>query len=92
MLSSPCQQIGYVQLAGPIVQVTFIQFPGLGFKDDVDFAMYMTTEVGVACIPPSAFYQDPAHGANLCRWCFAKTDATLEAAEQRLMAWAGRKA
>jgi len=65
---------------------------GLGFKDDVDFAMYMTTEVGVACIPPSAFYQDPADGADLCRWCFAKTDATLEAAEERLMAWAGRKA
>ena len=63
---------------------------GLGFKDDVDFAMYMTTEVGVACIPPSAFYQDPADGAFLCRWCFAKTDATLEAAEERLMAWAAR--
>jgi aspartate/methionine/tyrosine aminotransferase len=61
---------------------------GLGFKDDMEFALYMTTEVGVACIPPSAFYKDPAHGANLCRWCFAKSDATLDAAEERLMSWA----
>ncbi|MFL5734841.1 MAG: methionine aminotransferase [Chloroflexia bacterium] len=61
---------------------------GLGFKDDVEFAMYMTTQAGVACIPPSAFYQDPSHGAGLCRWCFAKSDATLQAAEEKLMAWA----
>ena len=41
---------------------------GLGFKDDVDFARYMTTQVGVAAIPPSAFYSVPGDGANLCRW------------------------
>jgi aspartate/methionine/tyrosine aminotransferase len=61
---------------------------GLGFKDDVDFARYMTAEVGVACIPPSAFYHDPSEGANLARWSFAKTHATLDAAGERLRAWA----
>lgn len=60
---------------------------GLGFKDDMEFALHMTTDVGVACIPPSAFYQNPADGANLCRWCFAKSDATLDAAGERLMGW-----
>lgn len=54
--------------------------------DDVAFARYLTTEVGVACIPPSAFYVAEArHEArNLARFCFAKTDATLDAAAQRL--------
>lgn len=60
---------------------------GLGFKDDVEFARFMTAQVGVACIPPSAFYQDPAEGSTLCRWCFAKTNATLTAAGERLRAW-----
>ncbi len=62
----------------------------LGFKDDVDFARYMTAEVGVACIPPSAFYHNPADGATLCRWCFAKRDETLDAAGERLMKWADK--
>jgi aspartate/methionine/tyrosine aminotransferase len=61
---------------------------GLGFPNDVEFARYMTAEVGVACIPPSAFYHDPAEGANLCRWCFAKRDETLDAAGARLIKWA----
>ena len=36
----------------------------LGFADDVTFCRYLTTEVGVAAIPPSAFYHNPADGAT----------------------------
>src|SRR5205814_5580778 len=32
---------------------------GLPFLDDVAFCRHLMTEVGVACIPPSAFYFDP---------------------------------
>lgn len=64
---------------------------GLGFEDDVQFARYMTTEVGVACIPPSAFYSTSDEGKRLARWCFAKKDETLAAAKERLLAWAGGK-
>jgi aspartate/methionine/tyrosine aminotransferase len=84
---------GYLEEAGlnPIrPQGTYFimsDISGLGFKDDVEFARFMTAEVGVACIPPSAFYSNPADGANLCRWCFAKSDATLDAAGERLMRW-----
>jgi aspartate/methionine/tyrosine aminotransferase len=84
----------YLQVAGlkPIrPQGTFFimsDISHLGFEDDVHFAKYMTAEVGVACIPPSAFYQHPVGGANLARWCFAKRDATLDAAGERLIAWA----
>ena len=32
---------------------------GLGFPDDVTFARTLTTDAGVACIPPSVFYSGP---------------------------------
>jgi len=60
---------------------------GLGFEDDVQFAKYMAAEVGVACIPPSAFYHDPSQAGVLARWCFAKSDETLDAAGERLLRW-----
>ena len=65
---------------------------GLGFANDVEFARHMTTEGGVACIPPSSFYENAAEGAQLARWCFAKRDETLDAAGERLIAWAQRHA
>lgn len=55
-----------------------------GFADDVAFCRYLTTEVGVAAIPPSAFYADAASAPPMARFCFAKERATLQAAAERL--------
>ncbi|ANY18096.1 pyridoxal phosphate-dependent aminotransferase [Bordetella pseudohinzii] len=52
-----------------------------------DFAQRLTIEHGVTVIPVSAFYRDPqADGSNhhIVRFCFAKKDATLDAAIERL--------
>jgi len=57
---------------------------GLGFPDDVSFCRYLTADIGVAAIPPSAFYADPARAPLLARFCFAKKDETLRAAAERL--------
>ncbi|MDQ2808734.1 MAG: methionine aminotransferase [Chloroflexota bacterium] len=57
-----------------------------GFPDDVAFARYLTTAVGVAAIPPSAFYLSPPPG-QWARFCFAKNPQTLQAAADRLAAW-----
>lgn len=59
----------------------------LDFANDIEFCRYLTTEVGVAAIPPSAFYQDPADGATVARFTFCKTDEALERAAERLQAW-----
>ncbi|HET9496236.1 MAG TPA: methionine aminotransferase [Chloroflexia bacterium] len=59
----------------------------LGFENDVQFARYMTAEVGVACIPPSSFYSVSDEGKRLARWCFAKKPETLAAAGERLARW-----
>ncbi len=56
----------------------------LDFPDDVTFCRYLTTEIGVAAIPPSAFYRNPADGATLARFAFCKTRSTLEEAARRL--------
>lgn len=64
---------------------------GLGFDTDLDFARYMASEVGVACIPPSAFYHDPTQAPLVARWCFAKTEATLQAAAERLELWKAKR-
>lgn len=55
----------------------------LGETDDVEFCQRLVMENGVAAIPVSAFY---AEGAvkNVVRFCFAKRDATLDAALERL--------
>lgn len=56
----------------------------LDFASDVDFCRYLTTEVGVAAIPPSAFYRNPADGRTLARFAFCKRQETLEEAAKRL--------
>ncbi len=56
----------------------------LGFADDVAFCRHLTTEVGVAAIPPSAFYQNPADGATVARFAFCKSDPALAIAADRL--------
>jgi aspartate/methionine/tyrosine aminotransferase len=59
---------------------------GTGFEDDVSFCKYLTTDVGVAAIPPSAFYADPSTAPKLARFCFAKEPSTIAAACERLTA------
>jgi len=55
-----------------------------GFPDDVAFARYLVTDIGVASVPGSSFYRDPKSGRTKVRFCFCKKDETLSAAEERL--------
>ena len=52
--------------------------------NDVDMAMWMTREHGVATIPVSVFYQTPPEGQRLVRLCFAKREETLREAAGKL--------
>ena len=55
-----------------------------GFKDDVEFTRHLIREIGVACVPGSSFYSDPALGSQQVRFCFCKKDETLLLASERL--------
>ena len=52
--------------------------------DDVAFAHRLVREVGVAAVPGSSFYLDPAAGRGKIRFAFPKRLETLEAAAGRL--------
>ena len=51
--------------------------------NEADFCKWLTTEVGVAAIPVSAFYDRPTE-SGVIRFCFAKQEKTLATALQRL--------
>ena len=53
-------------------------------EKDTDFAIRITKEYGVASIPVSVFYKQPIDN-KLLRFCFAKTNDTLEQAAERLL-------
>ncbi len=55
-----------------------------GFDDDVAFVRHLVSEIGVAAVPGSSFFSDPAHGRRHVRFCFCKKDETLAAAAERL--------
>ena len=51
--------------------------------NEADFCKWLTTKVGVAAIPVSAFYDQPTE-SGVIRFCFAKQEQTLATALQRL--------
>ncbi|WP_252090160.1 pyridoxal phosphate-dependent aminotransferase [Pseudomonas sp. MWU13-3659] len=76
---------------------TFTRTPGTYFQlvdysqirpdlNDVDMALWLTREHGVASIPVSVFYQQPIPEQRLVRLCFAKREETLRQAAEKLCA------
>lgn len=59
------------------------RYSAISEKSDTDFAVWLTQKHGVAVIPVSAFYKD-ATDNHVIRFCFAKTDETLERAAEAL--------
>jgi aminotransferase len=55
----------------------------LGFASDLAAAEWLTREIGVTGVPGSSFFREPVN--HLIRLHFAKTEATLHAAGQRLL-------
>jgi aminotransferase len=55
-----------------------------GFSSDSEFTQYLVKEVGVATVPGSSFYSEPASAPQMVRFCFSKRDETLHEADRRL--------
>ena len=66
---------GYFQL---------VDYSAVSDLDDLAFCRWLTIEHGVASIPLSPFYEAPPPGQRLARLCFAKNEATLDRAIERL--------
>lgn len=55
-----------------------------GFDDDVAFARWLVEHGGVATVPASSFYAPKNLGSHMIRFMFAKQEATLHEAGERL--------
>jgi aminotransferase len=51
---------------------------------DTAFAKYLVEHIGVAAVPASSFYLNPADGISQIRFCFCKKYETLAAAGEKL--------
>jgi methionine transaminase len=60
-----------------------VDYSAVSDLKEEDFCRWLTTEVGVAAIPLSAFYQG-GFDQRFARFCFAKKDVTLNLALERL--------
>ena len=66
---------GYFQL---------VDYSAVSDLPDLEFARWLTQAHGVTGIPLSPFYANPPAGQRLLRLCFAKNEATVNAAVERL--------
>ena len=60
-----------------------VDYSAISPMPEADFAKWLTSEIGVAAIPVSAFYHAP-HESGIVRFCFAKKESTLDEALARL--------
>jgi aspartate/methionine/tyrosine aminotransferase len=77
------QRLGLEALTSSGTYFVNVDIAPLGEDDDATFCERLVKETGVAAIPVSAFYAQD-HVRSVVRFCFAKTDATLDAALDRL--------
>lgn len=77
---------GHVRPEGAYYVMTDIS--SLGFANDVEAAMALVRDAGVASVPGSSFWLDGQGGSNYVRFCFCKKDETLDEAGRRLVEFA----
>ncbi|MBC3875390.1 pyridoxal phosphate-dependent aminotransferase [Undibacterium flavidum] len=61
-----------------------VDYSAISDESEINFATWLTQEIGVAAIPVSAFYREQTQN-RLVRFCFAKQEKTLDAALERLL-------
>lgn len=59
-------------------------FSGISTSDDTAFARDLARRAGVAAVPGSSFFADPADGGSLVRFAFCKSEPMLREAGLRL--------
>ena len=85
--SKGLEQTDFKLLPAPATYFQCVNYTSLNIPqakmNEADFCSWLTTEMGVAAIPVSAFYSKPVE-SGVIRFCFAKKEVTLSAALERL--------
>lgn len=81
------ENTGFKLLPTPASYFQCVNYTGLKIPQaqlsEAQFCSWLTTQIGVAAIPVSAFYAKPVE-SGVIRFCFAKKEQTLGAALERL--------
>jgi aminotransferase len=75
-----CDAVGLTSLPPQGSYYLMVDVRAAGFADDRTAADELMRRCGVATVPGSSFYVDPADGATQLRICFAKQDHDLDRA------------
>ena len=75
-----CDAVGLQSLPPQGSYYLMVDVRGAGFADDRAAADALLARCGVASVPGSSFYVDPADGRHQLRLCFAKQDRDLDKA------------
>ncbi len=81
------EEVGFGVLTPAGTYFVLADIRPLGYDHDVEFCRMLPEKVGVAAVPPTAFYVDKAAGRHLVRFAFCKTLAVIDAAVERLRRW-----
>lgn len=91
MLVDGLGELGFVIHPPDGTYFVVVDHTPFGFENDAAFCRHLIEKVGVAAIPTSVFYHDPADGRKLVRFAFCKTDQTLRDGLDRLKAGLRRR-
>jgi aminotransferase len=84
MLVPALEAAGFRTFAPRGAYYVMTDISSFGFESDVTFARHLVEDGGVAGVPGSSFYADPASGRQRLRFHFARRRETLEKAAERL--------
>jgi methionine aminotransferase len=90
LLAERLRGSGFEPLPAAGTYFQLVDYGALSADADMDFADRLLREAKIAAIPLSPFYASPP-SMTLLRLCIAKKDATLEAAAERLCAFAAAR-
>ena len=76
------RQIGLLFTEPQAAYYVMLDISEFGWENDLDFCEKLAEKVGVGAVPGSSFFREPVN--NLIRLHFAKTEATLTEALNRL--------
>lgn len=84
LLVTGLRQVGFEARAPEGAYYVLADHRPFGFRSDVAFVEHLIRNVGVAAIPPSAFYHESTEGDRLVRFAFCKDDDVLSQAIERM--------
>ena len=84
------QEAGFRTFAPSGAYYVMTDISGFGYPDDIAFARELIEKAGVAAVPGSSFYHQPASGRQRLRFHFARRPETLDEAARRLHAFRDR--